>query len=154
MQQTGCKQKPKGWKKKLNKKSSQNRLYEKETKEKVKEELLGSPEPYRQKKEYPEPAPWRQPSQTGKGGKAPKPPRSPTSIKDTVTVNQQNYQPVERPSRQKVAERRKLPPHLLDGKGQEAASSSVTVPVHNQTAAKAEAEITATYGDFALKTVL
>ncbi len=64
------------------------------------------------------------------------------------------FHPVERPSKQKLAARRKLPPHLLEGKGQEAASSSATVPVHNQTAAKAKAEISATYGDFALKTVL
>ena len=40
MQQTEHKQETKGWKRKLNKKSSQNRLNEKETKEKVKEELL------------------------------------------------------------------------------------------------------------------
>ena len=42
----------------------------------------------------------------------------------------------------------------MEGKGQEAASSNVTVPVRNQTAADAKAEISATYGDFALKTVL
>jgi len=117
------------------------------------------PEPWRQRRQYATPAPWTQPpvADKGKGGKAPKllptaktRPTSPAP----APINQQDYPPVARPSRQKLAERRRLPAHLLEGKGHKAASSSDTVPVHSQTAAKAKAEITATYGDFALKTVL
>ena len=48
-----------------------------------------------------------------------------------------------------------MPAHLLEeGKGRKAASSRDTVPVRSQTAADCKAEITATYGDFALRTVL
>ena len=114
-----------------------------------------SPEPYRQKKQYSEPPPWRGAPQTGKGGKAPKPPKSPPPTEEVITINEQLFTPVERPSKNKQAPRRKLPPKLLEGKGQEAASgsSSVTVPVHDLQG-KAKAEIKATYRDFALRTVL
>ena len=113
-----------------------------------------SPEPYRQKKQYPEPPPWRGAPQIGKGGKAPKPPKSPPPTKEVITINEQSFTLVARPSKNKQAPSRKLPPNSLEGKGQEAASSSsVTVPVHDLQG-KAKAEISATYGDFALRTVL
>jgi hypothetical protein len=107
------------------------------------------------RKQYSTPPPWKQSSQAqtqagkGKGSKAPKRPTSPSP-----PIDQQNYPPVERPSRKTLAERRKLPPHLQgEGKGRKAASSSGTVPVRSRTAALKE-EVTATYGEYALKTVL
>ena len=73
---------------------------------------------------------------------------------EVVTTNEQSLHPVARPSKTRLEIRRKIPPHLLEGKGQAAASSSVTVPVHNQTAATAKSKITGTCGDLAIKTVL
>ena len=105
-----------------------------------------SPEPYRQRKpaqQYPD-VPWNATSsqaphigQGSKGSKAPRRPKSPPPAKELVTVKEDTFTPVARPSKTKLELRRQLPKHLVEGKGQAAASSSVTVPVRHQTAAKA-----------------
>jgi rubrerythrin len=118
-----------------------------------------SPEPYRQRKpaqQYPD-APWSRAPQIGKGSKgskAPQGPKSPPPAKELVTVKEDTFTPVARPSKTRLELRRQLPKHLVEGKGQAAASSSVTAPVHNQTAALAKSKIIGTYADPVIQAVL